>query len=284
MRAGWSGGMFRAWKLCQSSSTSGPSATRNPRLVNTSTASRSTIVSGWSDPIARRAAGQASCRGRRPRAGRPRPRRSRVSRRCRRARPAAPPAARWRPVRRACDRRASSEPSDFWIALNGDLPPHDLDLRRLELVERRSAVGTAPGHDRARASSERASPRGPSGAESTGRRRADRRRRRSVARRVRDPPATPDGSVSRPSSTVPQHRPPWASATPRATNSPILLPAPSPGRLGVKSASTSSSRQLGDRSRRAHCERPPSQRRRRPRSHPRCPTTRATPEREQRSS
>ncbi len=50
VRAGWSGGMLSAWKLCQSSSISGPSATRNPRSVNTSTSSRSMMLSGWSEP------------------------------------------------------------------------------------------------------------------------------------------------------------------------------------------------------------------------------------------
>ena len=120
MRAGWSG-MFSAWKLCQSSSTSGPSATRKPRLVNTSTASRSTIVRGWNDPT----------RGARP--GSDMSSRSASSRASSASRSSASPRATSaacsavrtsfaaRPTRlRSSGGRA---PSDLWIALNGDRRP-----------------------------------------------------------------------------------------------------------------------------------------------------------------
>ena len=46
VRAGWSGGMFSAWKLYQSVSTSGPSTTRYPSLVKMSTMRYSATVNG----------------------------------------------------------------------------------------------------------------------------------------------------------------------------------------------------------------------------------------------
>src|SRR2546421_554850 len=49
-RAGWSSGMFRAVKLYQSVSTSGPSTTRYPSRVKTSTISYSVAVSGCTEP------------------------------------------------------------------------------------------------------------------------------------------------------------------------------------------------------------------------------------------
>src|SRR3954462_13471495 len=61
--------MFSAWKLCQSSSISGPPTTRNPSEVKTSTISRSTRVKGCNDPGRGRRPGKGK-RGHRPWPGR----------------------------------------------------------------------------------------------------------------------------------------------------------------------------------------------------------------------
>ena len=49
-RAGWSSAKFMEEKTCQSSSTSGPSASENPNLLNMSIISFLTIVNGWRVP------------------------------------------------------------------------------------------------------------------------------------------------------------------------------------------------------------------------------------------
>ena len=75
-RAGWWGGMLSASKLCQSSSTSGPSATSKPMETKMSSSSWRTCATRWRWPRAHRAhPGRSSNRRsgpptqRRPRSG-----------------------------------------------------------------------------------------------------------------------------------------------------------------------------------------------------------------------
>ncbi len=152
----------------------------------------------------------------------------------------------------------SSEPSPFWIVLNGERRP-----MMSTCAASSSSIDLASRNDARPRSRSWASDRSISSGSIRGLS-LPAAVERTDAVGAQSPGAFgPAGNSrwkpSRPSSTLPQHRPPWASATPLATNSPILLPAPSPGRLGVKSASTSSSRSSATGRRRVHCERPPPQ-------------------------
>ena len=144
-------GMFSAWKLCQSSSISGPSATRNPRLVNTSTIRLGTIVSGWSDPAGGAPPGQRHVepvRSQERALGLELERRPRLERGRR-----APTAPRSRAGRRS-RRHSCVEPAQrLWTSLNGALRPEDLHLRGVQLLERgRRAANSATPRSRSSSS------------------------------------------------------------------------------------------------------------------------------------
>ena len=139
--------MFSAWKLCQSSSISGPSTTRKPSRVKTSTISRSTSVSGWSDPV--RGAGPGSVRSMRSAS------RSARSAAPRRARAAcletAVRAARTSFASADGSRRSSSsEPRAPLQLTEAGLAAQHRDLRRLELLQRRRGLEGARAPARAR--------------------------------------------------------------------------------------------------------------------------------------
>ena len=182
-------------------------------------------------------------------------------------------------VRRPRSRRASAgnEPSELWTLAERRLASQDGGLRLVELLERaRRRDHRAPalellledarGLGRVHGA---ASLQGPFRALH---RSAPLRRQASVGGTGRS-----SRKLSSPSETPADTSPPWASATPSATNSPILLPDAGPGRAGTEQALGVVLRELGPGA--AGLDREPAVPNADPRRAPvpRSPTTRATP-------